>query len=234
MTTSKIYKRFDSSHEFWDNFSARKEQKRKTLGCYEIKHIDNLCILTIAANPKEYFEMFEDKNINKKHKGIKKGSSELGFENFSQIIKSLNNFDTFEKPPADFKEVSRFTVRAAEMRKETVVKSKLSQVNDKRFYFLDGILSLPFHHPNLKELNEFKEKKGQKIEKYFWNEKEKLLEIEKETLKNNPRLYLYHQILTTSPKIFNINQKDNFKQEKKKLFKKTIKDVVLDGQWILR
>ena len=120
------------------------------------------------------------------------------------------------------------------MRKETVVKSKLSQVNDKRFYFLDGILSLPFHHPNLKELNEFKEKKGQKIEKYFWNEKEKLLEIEKETLKNNPRLYLYHQILTTSPKIFNINQKDNFKQEKKKLFKKTIKDVVLDGQWILR
>ena len=66
--------------------------------------------------------MFEDKNINKKHKGIKKGSSGLGFENFSQRIKCLNNFDTFEKPLADFKEVSRFTVKAREMRKETVVK----------------------------------------------------------------------------------------------------------------
>ena len=103
--------------------------------------------------------MFEDKNINKKHKGIKKGSSGLGFENFSQRIKCLNNFDTFEKPLADFKEVSRFTVKAREMRKETVVKkNKFSQINDKRFYFPDGILSLPFHQPKLKELNEFKKK----------------------------------------------------------------------------
>ena len=96
VTTSKIYQRFDSSHEFWDNVSARKEHKRKKLGCYEIEHIDNLCILTIAANLTEYFEMFEDvTNIYKKHKGIKKGSSGFGFENFSQIIKSLNNFDIF-------------------------------------------------------------------------------------------------------------------------------------------
>ena len=29
ITTSKLHKRFDSSHKFWDNFSARKEQKRK-------------------------------------------------------------------------------------------------------------------------------------------------------------------------------------------------------------
>ena len=63
IATSKIYKRFDSSHEFWDNFSARKKHKRKKI-----------------ANPKEYFGMFEDKGIDKKHKGIKKGSSGLGFE----------------------------------------------------------------------------------------------------------------------------------------------------------
>ena len=47
-----------------------------------IEHIDDPCILTIACNPKEYFEMFEDKNINKKHKGIKKRFSGLCFENF--------------------------------------------------------------------------------------------------------------------------------------------------------
>ena len=187
-----MYKRFDSSHEYGDNFGVRKEQKRKKLGYFEIEHIDNLCILTIAENPKEYLEMFEDKNINKKHKGIKKGSTGLGFENFSQRIKSLVNFHTFEKTPANLKEVSRFTVAAGEMEKETIVKSKFLQINDKRFYFPNGILSLSFHHLNLKELNEFKEKMGQRIEKYFWNEKEKLLEIEKKALKNNPRLYLYY------------------------------------------
>ena len=53
------------------------------------------------------------------------------------------------------------------MRKETVVQNKFSQINDKRFSFPDGIVSVPFHHLNLKELNEFKEKKSQKIEKYF-------------------------------------------------------------------
>ena len=36
-----------------------------------------------------------------------------------------------------------------------------------------------------------------------------------------------------STKNFNINQKDNSKQEKKKLFKKATKDIVLGGQWIL-
>ena len=106
IATSKIYKRFDSSHEFWDNFSARKEHKRKKF-----------------PNPKEYFDTFEDKGIDKKHKGIKKGSSGLGFENFSQKIKSLDNFDTFQKPPADFK-VSRLTLKASEIKKK-----QLSKVN---------------------------------------------------------------------------------------------------------
>ena len=61
------------------------------------------------------------KNINK---AIKKGSSGPGFENFSQRIKSLNNFDTFEKPPGDIKETSRFTVKSGEMRKQAVVKNE--------------------------------------------------------------------------------------------------------------
>ena len=54
--------------------------------------------------------------------------------------------------------------------------------------------------------------------------------LERIALKNNPRLYLYHQILTTASKFFNIGQKENFKQEKIKLFKKNTKDIVLDGQ----
>ena len=78
------------------------------------------------------------------------------------------------------------------MQKKTVVKSKFSQINDKRFHFPDGILSPPFHHPNFQELSEFKQKNGRRIEKYFWQEKERLSEIEKRALKNNDRLFLYH------------------------------------------
>ena len=36
-----------------------------------------------------------------------------------------------------------------------------------------------------------------------------------------------------APKFFNISQKDNFKQENRKLFRKNTKDIVLEGQWIM-
>ena len=123
---------------------ARKESRRKKLGYYETENIDNPYIRTLAVNPKECLEVFKDFRLNKKHKGIKKGSTGLGFENFAERIKSLINFDTFEKPPADKKEVSRFSVIQGEMIKKTVVKNKFSHLNDKRFYFPDGIVSPPF------------------------------------------------------------------------------------------
>ena len=51
-------------------------------------------------------------------KGIKKGSSGMGFEHFSNRIKYLVGFDTFETPPDEYKEVSRFSVFQGEMVKK--------------------------------------------------------------------------------------------------------------------
>ena len=68
--------------------------------------------------------MFEGRDINKKHKGIKKQSSDLGFENFADRINSLINLDTFQKLPADFKEVFRLTVSNGEMQKNNNKKKK--------------------------------------------------------------------------------------------------------------
>ena len=150
---------------------GKKRAKKKKLGYFEIEHIDNPCILTFAVNPKEYLELFEDKNLNKKHKGIQKGSSGLGFENFSQRIKSLVNFDTFEKATCDTKNVSRLTVLAGEMVKASVIKNKFSQLNNKRFYFPVGIVSLPFHHPVLAEINEFKQKRAKELKTIFGKRK---------------------------------------------------------------
>ena len=130
--------------------------------------------------------------------------------------------------------MSRLTVVAGEMVKSTFVKIKFSQLNDKRFYFPDGIVSLSFYHPILSKINEFKQKKGQKIEKCFWEEKEHLFHLEKEVLKNHTRLYLHHQILMSVPKIFNISQKDDFTQQTKTLFKRNTKDIILEGGWIMK
>ena len=90
---SKIYHRFDTSHKYWDKFGSQKDFLHKFLGYFSIKNIDNPCLLTIACNPKEYFELFENSQINKKHKGIKKGSSGMNFENYADRIVLLTNFD---------------------------------------------------------------------------------------------------------------------------------------------
>ena len=120
-------------------FGSRKPQKKKKIGYYDVKHIDNPCILTLVVNLKEHLELFESKYLNKKSKGIKKGLSVLSSENFSKRIGSLVNFDTFKKPPHDTKQISRFTIIAGEMVKSAITKNKFSQLNDKRFYFPDGV-----------------------------------------------------------------------------------------------
>ena len=170
-TATKIYKRFDSSHEFWDIFGFRKENRRKKLGYYKIENINNPCLETIAVNPKEYLEVQQDLKLNKKHKGIKNGSNGMGFENFANRIKPLINFDTFQKPPAEYKQVSKLTVDKGEMVKKTVTKTKFSELNDKRFYFPNGILSLPFDHENVKEIDDFKQKKVRKLKIIFGRRK---------------------------------------------------------------
>ena len=72
IVATKIYKRFDSSHKFWNNFEARKTSWKKKLGYCEVENIDNLCYVTIAVNPKEYFEVFKNQKLIKSTKALKK------------------------------------------------------------------------------------------------------------------------------------------------------------------
>ena len=119
IVVSKIYKRFDTSHEFWNIFGARKKNRRKKVGYYEIENISNPYLLTLAVNLKEYLEMLKDLLLNKKHKGIKKGSTGLGFENFAQRIESLVNFETFEKHHSIKKKSQNFQLFRAKWSKSS-------------------------------------------------------------------------------------------------------------------
>ena len=70
----------------------------------------------------------------------------MNFENFAERIKQLYDFDTFVKPKQDTKPVVRISVKKGEMNTHKIVKTKFSQLNDKRFYFPNAIISLPFGH----------------------------------------------------------------------------------------
>ena len=72
MTQSKILNRLDLSHDFWGQFNVQNKKLKKQVGLFDVENIDVANIITIAINPKEYREEFEDRTNNKKHKGIKR------------------------------------------------------------------------------------------------------------------------------------------------------------------
>ena len=80
------------------------------MGLYEVEHINDPCYFTLAVNPKEYLEYFKSDNINKKHKGIKKGPVGMEHENYAERIKLLFGFQTYKKPKLDVKNVVRISV----------------------------------------------------------------------------------------------------------------------------
>ena len=108
-----------------EKWNQKTKKTKKKLGLYKEERVDNPCYVTVAVNTKEYFEFFQDLT-NKKHKGIKKGSCGMEFSNYSNRIKSLVNFDNFEKPPSEYKHVARFTVKNGDMVETVANKTKFS------------------------------------------------------------------------------------------------------------
>ena len=90
---SKILNRLDLSDEFWKQFEIYNADTNKVMGLYEIENINNQNICTIAINPKEYFEKFKDRKINKKHKGVRKDTQGMNFESYAMIINTLREVD---------------------------------------------------------------------------------------------------------------------------------------------
>ena len=58
-------------------------------------------MVTVAVNPKEYYESFKCKNVNKKHKGLRKGAPGMDFQGYSKRINSIKENETFGSQPAE-------------------------------------------------------------------------------------------------------------------------------------
>ena len=50
-------------------------------------------MITVTANPKEYFEKFKDNTINKKYKGMRKDAPGMTFESVSERIIPVREYD---------------------------------------------------------------------------------------------------------------------------------------------
>ena len=50
----------------WEIFGVQNKSFKKQFGLYEIENINNANVLTIALNPKEYFEIFKESSVDKK------------------------------------------------------------------------------------------------------------------------------------------------------------------------
>ena len=72
MLKSKVFDCLDLSADFYEQFNCKNEKLKKRVGFFEVENIDKPNVITIALNPKEYYERFIDYSDNKKHKGIKK------------------------------------------------------------------------------------------------------------------------------------------------------------------
>ena len=70
MLKSKVFDRLDLSAELYDQFNCRNEKLKKNVGLFEFENINNANVITIALNPKEYYERFVNHSDNKKHKGF--------------------------------------------------------------------------------------------------------------------------------------------------------------------
>ena len=99
MLKSKIFDRFDLSADYFAQFNCQNQKLRKQDGLFEIENIDKPNIITIALNPKEYYERFNDHSDNKKHKGLKKSTPDMDFDSYSARLSDLTEYyGEFLKP----------------------------------------------------------------------------------------------------------------------------------------
>ena len=100
MIKSKIFERLNLSDDFWDQFGVQSKILKKQVGLFEIESINKANVITIALNPKKYYERSDDHSDNKKQKGLKKSTHGMDLDSYSSRLADLNEFskEFFKKP----------------------------------------------------------------------------------------------------------------------------------------
>ena len=111
----------------------------------------------------------------------------------------------------------------------TVNKVQFASLNDKRYYFSDGIVSLLFGHLSLSELRDYK-KFLPKIHIVIIEEKDKLIQLENKIVNNNERLRILRSIFSQPITYYNL--KSNKRSAIKRFDYMTSCDYILNSMWL--
>ena len=224
---SKILNRLDLSDEFWKKFKIYNADTKKVMGLHEIENINNQNICTIAINPKEYFEKFNDRKINKKHKGVRKDTQGMNFESYTMRINTLREVD--DKKEEKKIAQKRLQVKNTNMTMTSVSKVQFARLNDKRYFFSDRIVSLPFGHPTLNKVREYK-KSLPKIHTVIQKEKDEILKGKNAVVNNNERLRILRSIFSQLITYYNLKTNKRFSANK--FDYTTTRDYILNSKWL--
>ena len=222
----KLGQRLDTSHEFFERFKCRNKATKKKVGLYEVESIDNQNMITLAINPKEYYEVFKSKEINKKHKGVKKATPGMDFESFASRIMDFREFQPHEKKPKAIKQ-KRFQIKYTQMRMTETNRSQFGLLNCKRYYLTDGVCSLPFGHFLFGAIRE-KNKQIKNIHRKLMEIKDDLLREEFRATAKCERISLLRSILAQPPTYYKL---DSTKRASIKNIFGNTRDYILGGDW---
>ena len=153
----------------------------------------------------------------------------MDFDSYSNRLSDLTEFlnEFLSKPNKVEKiEQKRFQIINESMQMKSVSKVQFGQLNDKRFYFSNGIISLPYGHPYLEKLRKEKHK-YRDIHKVIQRKKDDFLKEESKVIENIPRLNILKQIFGQIPILYELNSNTKFILSGWK----TTKELIKNGSW---
>ena len=125
----------------------------------------------------------------------------------------------------------RLQVKNTNMTMAIVNKVQFASLNDKRYYFSDGIVSLPFGFPSLKEVTDYK-KSLSKIHTVIAKEKYKILLYENRVVNDNERLRILRSIFSQPITYYTLKSNNRYCGENKKFDYAPTRNYILNSQWL--
>ena len=117
---SKNKDRLDLADDFYTLLGIQNKSLKKKVVLCEVESTDNPNMITIAVNPKEYFEESRNRGFNKKHNGIRKNVPGMNFDSYTRRILSLNDHETTQGNEHQKQIQRRLQVKNGKMNMTTV------------------------------------------------------------------------------------------------------------------
>ena len=122
----------------------------------------------------------------------------MDFDSYSGRLSDLNEFS---KEYIKKIQQKRFQIIKDSMQMKGVSKVQFGKLNNKRFYFSNGIISLPYRHPSLENMRKEKQK-NRLIHKKIQEKEHEYLKEESKVLNDNQRLNVFKQIFNQSTMLY--------------------------------